>query len=121
MSNYNITLGRLGENKAKNYLIHRFYKILQTNYRTKAGEIDIIAKDGDCVVFVEVKTRTNNNYGSPCEAVSYYKQKNMLSVAKSYIAKIGVEFECRFDVIEVIISNNIFKTAKINHIKNIIK
>jgi putative endonuclease len=120
MSNYNKNLGKLGEEKARNYLAFKFYKILEMNYRTKAGEIDIIAKDGDCVVFVEVKTRTNDNYGSPCEAVSYYKQKHIINVAKSYIAKIGFEMECRFDVIEVVISNNIFKTAKINHIKNVI-
>jgi putative endonuclease len=120
MSNHNLKLGKLGEEKAKKYLSMRFYKILETNYRTRAGEIDIIAKDGDCVVFVEVKTRTNDHYGSPCEAVSYYKQKHMVNVAKSYIAKTGFELECRFDVIEVVINNNIFKTAKINHIKNVI-
>ena len=61
MEKYRQTIGKQGENKAKNYLKRRGYQILETNYRTKAGEIDLIAKEKDCLVFVEVKTRTNTD------------------------------------------------------------
>ncbi len=115
-------IGTFGETKAANYLKRRGYQILCRNYRTKAGELDIIAKDGDCVVFVEVKTRTNLEYGTPAEAVSYYKQSHMLRAAQYYLMQYGNETECRFDVIEVMLpKNKLFCVAKINHLKNVMQ
>ena len=120
MSNYNQEIGRIGENKAKNYLVLHGYKILETNFRTRFGEIDIIAEKDGCVCFVEVKTRTNDKFGRPIEAISYYKQQNMLKAAKTYIMRKGYEFECRFDAVEVLYNpNGIFKKSKIFHLKNI--
>lgn len=115
-------IGKLGEQKAQNYLKRRGYQILECNYHTRGGELDIIAKEGDCVVFIEVKTRTNSEYGTPAEAVSVYKQQHMLSAAKYYLARYGFDTECRFDVIEVLIpERGLFGIAKINHLKNVIQ
>ena len=117
---YNKEIGRIGENKAKNYLTRRGYKILETNYNIRGGELDIIAKDNECICFVEVKTRTNDEYGAPADAVGYTKQQRMMKAAKVYIAKIGHDIECRFDVIEVFYNpNSYLKIAKINHLKNV--
>ena len=61
MEKYRQSIGRKGENKAKNYLKRRGYQILETNYRTKAGELDLIAKEKDCLIFVEVKPEQQKN------------------------------------------------------------
>ena len=122
MGKYRRNIGKQGEIKAKNYLKRRGYTILESNYRTKAGELDLIAKEKDCLVFVEVKTRTNEEYGTPAEAVSYYKQQHMIRSAKYYLARHGGECECRFDVIEVCMpAKGWLKIAKINHLKNVLQ
>ena len=73
-------------------------------------------------MFVEVKTRTNVEYGTPAEAVSFYKQQHMLSAAKFYLSRYGYDTECRFDVIEVLLpEKGLLQLAKINHIKNVIQ
>ena len=81
-------------------------------------EIDIIAQDGDCLVFVEVKTRRSNAYGEPSEFVDYKKQQRIIKTAMCYTDVMNREV--RFDVIEVFytVSDGIFRTIKINHIKN---
>lgn len=122
MEKYRQSIGKQGETKAKNYLKRRGYQILECNYRTKAGEIDLIAKEKDCLVFVEVKTRTTEEYGTPAEAVSFYKQQHMIKSARYYLARHGGECECRFDVIEVRMSSKgWFQSAKINHLKNVLQ
>ena len=122
MEKYRQSIGKQGETKAKNYLKRRGYQILESNYRTKAGEIDLIAKEKDCLVFVEVKTRTTEEYGTPAEAVSFYKQQHMINSAKYYLTRHGGECECRFDVIEVRLSSRGWlKIAKINHLKNVLQ
>ncbi len=122
MEKYRQAIGKLGEDKAKKYLKRQGYRILESNYRTKAGEIDLIAKAKECLVFVEAKTRTSDEYGTPAEAVSYYKQQHMLKSAKYYLAKHGGECECRFDVIEVRLSlHGFLRTAKINHLQNVLQ
>ncbi|MBO5408138.1 MAG: YraN family protein [Clostridia bacterium] len=122
MEKYRQSIGKLGEQKAKNYLKRRGYQILDSNYRTKAGEIDLIVKDQDCLVFVEVKTRTSEEYGTPAEAVSFYKQQHMLKSAQYYLLRHGGECECRFDVIEVRLpARGWLRIATINHIKNVLQ
>ena len=122
MEKYRQIIGKQGEDKAKNYLKRRGYHILECNYRTKAGEIDLIAKEKDCLVFVEVKTRTTEEYGTPAEAVSFYKQQHMVKSAQYYLARHGGECECRFDVIEVRMSaKGWFRLARINHLKNVLQ
>lgn len=122
MEQYRQKIGTIGEQKAQSYLKRRGYQILECNYHTKGGELDIIAKEKDCIVFVEVKTRTNTEYGTPAEAVSFYKQKHMLKSARYYLSRFETEMECRFDVIEVILKKGcFFWQATINHLKNIMQ
>lgn len=95
--------GNFGETAAVNYLIGNGYKILGRNYRSRYGEIDIIAEDNGYTVFVEVKARKNFNMGLPCEAVNYHKQRQIVRMALMYIASKKLS-ECplRFDVVEVV-------------------
>lgn len=110
--------GTIGEKIAQNYLKNNGYEIIELNYYTKKGEIDIIAKNKDCIIFVEVKTRKNNNFGTPAMAVNYTKKKHIKSVAKIFLYKKNefANLEIRFDVIEVYINKG---KCKINHIKSI--
>lgn len=115
---YKTEFGKKGENIASEYLVVNNYEIIDKNFRTKLGEIDIIAKDEKELVFVEVKTRTNRKYGSPCEAVNRRKIKHILKVAEYYIyIKKLEDVYIRFDVIEIILRKD---KCIINHIKQII-
>ncbi|MDI6618475.1 MAG: YraN family protein [Clostridiales bacterium] len=99
--------GDLGEQAAVEYLIKNGYSILQRNFRTRYGEIDIIGRDEDYIAFIEVKTRKNNEFGLPCEAVTKNKQNKIIRMAMMYISQkrlYGLNF--RFDVVETIISND---------------
>lgn len=119
MKIYNkIELGKFGEQIAVEYLEKSKYKILKRNFYCKQGEIDIIAKDKNEIVFIEVKTRTNMNFGRPSESVNSIKQKHMYKAAKYYLYKESLlEMLIRFDVVEVFISGGQFY---INHIRQII-
>ena len=104
--------GKIGEAVAFNYLKQNDYKILETNFTCKMGEIDIIAKKDEIIVFVEVKARTTKKFGLPCEAVTPYKQHKIKLVATYYLQKTqNFDKICRFDVIEILGEN-------INHIQN---
>ena len=110
------SLGNKGEEIATKYLEKNNYKIIEKNFSCKQGEIDIIAHDFNTneLVFVEVKCRTNLNYGSPANAVDFYKQKHIIKVAEYYVFKnnfynIGI----RFDVIEIYGSQ--FRVRHIRH------
>ena len=109
--------GIIGEKIAQDYLRKKDYQILETNFYTKRGEIDIIAKKDNCIVFVEVKTRTNLDYGTPAMAINPNKKKHIKFVAKIFLAlnKLN-EYEVRFDVIEILIIEG---KCKINHIEGI--
>lgn len=119
MESHNKKIGNYGEDKAASYLKLKGYEILSRNFRSgRGGEIDIIAKDRKGVlVFVEVKTRTNNSMGDPADAVNYHKKKHIINTALKYIHKNHLyEQDARFDVIEIIPRNGFFKIPKINHI-----
>jgi len=95
-------LGQEGEDRAAKFLIEQGYRILERNYRTKSGEIDLIALDKDEVVFVEVKTRTSDVFGAPELAVNPRKQRSMIKAALGYIKyKKLHQVPCRFDVVTV--------------------
>ena len=109
---YNKNIGRIGESIAEKYLINNGYKILERNFKSKTGEIDIIAYKSNILVFVEVKTRTNNKFGFAYEAVDYRKKKKIQNTANSYINFKKIEnIQYRFDIIEVYLT-----TKEINHI-----
>lgn len=110
----NIEKGKLGEEIASRYIQSKGGIIIEQNYRTKIGEIDLIAKINGELVFVEVKSRSSINYGYPSEAVNYKKQRKITNVAKYYILDNSLEnVSVRFDVIEIYLKNK-----KINHIVN---
>lgn len=95
--------GNIGEALAIDFLKQKSYQILETNFLNKLGEIDIIAKHNNVIVFVEVKHRTSLKFGAPRESVTASKQRNIRLVALSYL-KMHKQLDsfCRFDVIEVI-------------------
>jgi putative endonuclease len=99
------TLGKLGEDLACNELSRLGYAILARRYRTRFGEIDIIARDGEVTVFVEVKTRDGDKFGDGAEAVTRWKQRRVAHMASDYLSRHGLhERPCRFDVIAVDVS-----------------
>jgi putative endonuclease len=100
------TLGSEGEELAVKYLQKKGYNIIARNYKTPIGEIDIVAKDGDTLVFVEVKTRANNAFGYPFEAVHRTKRRKMKNLALLYLKKQRKELPARFDVVSISCSNN---------------
>lgn len=111
-------LGNIGEQIAVEYLEKNKYQILERNFYCRQGEIDIIAKDSQEIVFIEVKTRTNINFGKPAEAVNEVKQNHMYKTAKYFLyRKNSLAMLTRFDVIEILVKNGKFN---INHIKQII-
>ena len=94
-------LGRGGEKRAAQYLTSLGWRVLKTNYRTPFGEADIVAQDGDTVVFCEVKARLSDAYGSPAEAVERHKQRRYTDIARHFLQRAGQELPVRFDVLEV--------------------
>ena len=111
------TIGNSGEQKSCDYLLNHGFSIVERNYRTKDGEIDIIAKTGEILVFVEVKTRTTVEFGNPAEAVNETKIEHMLKTAKYFLYSNRINNKSmRFDVIEVFIYKGRYK---VNHIKQI--
>ena len=103
----NVTKGRLGEKAAKKRLLQLGYNILETNYRVKEGEIDIVSMDGDVLVFVEVKARSNRKFGGGEESVDAKKMVKLSEVALSYITEKSLhEMTVRFDVVAVDMSVN---------------
>jgi len=110
------TLGTRGEEIATAYLKKRNYKVLETNYRCRCGEIDIIARDGSVLVFVEVKTRRTASYGPPQLSVTPFKQRQISKAALTYLAKNRLmESFARFDVIGVLLRDN---PPQVDHIKD---
>jgi putative endonuclease len=95
-------LGRYGEDRAAAYLSGKGYRILERNYSTRSGELDLIALHEGEVVFVEVKTRTNNAYGAPELAVNARKQGRMVKAALAYMRyKKLHQLPCRFDIVAI--------------------
>ncbi len=107
-------IGAKGEDIAVNYLKNEGYNILHRNYKTPYGEADIIAKDGDSVVFIEVKTRTNNLFGQPFESVGFRKQERLKRIALFYLKNTKSQIKLRFDVVSIVTEAGSYR---INHIR----
>lgn len=108
-------LGKEGEDRAAKYLAGLGYTILERNYRTPSGEIDLIALHRGAVVFVEVKTRTSEAYGSPELAVNLRKQRRMIKAALGYLKyKKLHQVPCRFDVVAI----SAAAEKEVEHIQN---
>ncbi len=117
MKKSRLELGALGEEAASQYIRRRGYRILERNYRNRTGEIDIIAQDGQVIVFIEVKTRSSDEYGLPVDAVTKTKQSRLIRSASYYLKRRSAPLECRFDVVSIIMGQN-NKPRKIELIKD---
>jgi len=121
MTKERIILGKLGEDLAKKRLMDLGYRILKANYKCSLGEIDLVARDGDVVVFVEIKTRKNKPLGQIKEAVDRRKQTQLSKVALAYLKSNNLwGSKARFDVVairlvdekkEIEITKNAFELA----------
>ena len=113
-------LGNLGEDIACKFILNKGYEIVERNFYCRQGEIDIIAKDNEFLVFIEVKTRKNENYGRAIDAITFYKKKHFINSIEYYLYKNRIKnIPIRIDVIEVYekSQNKFF----INHVKNAIE
>ena len=109
-------LGTAGEDLACAELERLGYRVIERNYRSRFGEIDIVAADGDTVVFVEVKTKTSGDFGDPVEEVTPQKQRQIASMGEEYHSfHCRHDTPCRFDVVAVDCS---VMPAKITHYKD---
>ena len=93
--------GNWGEDRAAVYLRLHGYRIVERNFRCRQGEIDIIARKGDVVAFVEVKQRKNADFGEAREFVTFSKQRRVIAAAELWLLKTRCELQPRFDVIEI--------------------
>ena len=109
-------LGSEGEDLAVRFLQKKGYRIVARNYKTPVGEIDIIARDSDTIVFIEVKTRTDISFGYPFEAVNKRKRQKLKNLALLYLKRQGKESPVRFDVLSIFCMDNGKKD--IEHIKD---
>jgi len=109
--------GNKGEDYTCDFLVEKNFKIIERNYRYGHGEIDIVAKDKNVLVFVEVKTRKNLEFGEPISAITRGKQRQIRKIAEAYLIEHGIsDIDCRFDVVGVLLRGN--ERAKLDHIEN---
>lgn len=102
MKQFNYQKGRQGERLAEKYLKKKGYKILERNFRLRFGEIDLVAADGQTIVFVEVKTKTGEQFGEPWEMINQHKLDQLKKIGQVYLIKQGMsEAVCRIDVVGV--------------------
>jgi putative endonuclease len=111
--------GRRGENIAAEYLRQKGFQIIDRNFRIRGGEIDIIALDGNTLAFIEVKTRSSNEFGTPLEAISYFKLKSLIKTAQFYkIKHPHLPESMRIDAVAIVLSPD-GSVASIELVKNI--
>ncbi len=109
-------LGRYGEELAREYLEEQGLRILVTNYRFHHAEVDIIAEEGELLVFCEVKTRSDDQFGSPEQAITALKARQIRKVAGAYLAtQLIRDRQCRFDVIGIVTHRGV---TRLNHLRN---
>jgi putative endonuclease len=109
-------LGQRGEAIAKAYLLEKGHEILFVNYRYAHLEADIISRDSNILIFIEVKTRTGNTFGDPEEFVGYAKQKNLQFLAERYMEQHEYNGEIRFDIISILFGNE--GNYKLRHLED---
>ncbi len=116
MARHNV-IGSSGEKFAVDFLRQKNYSLITTNFRSKLGEVDIIAKERTQFVFVEVKTRSGTLFGTPAQAITPKKLKSLIKTAEYYLLVNNLARNYRIDAIEVVLFGQSVKS--INHIKNI--
>lgn len=96
-----LTSGQYGEQLAVDFVLNAGYNILERNWRYRYWEVDVIALDGNTLVFIEVKSRTSLDFGDPIDFVDWKKRRNLIKIAEAYIKIKGFQGEIRFDVVAV--------------------
>jgi putative endonuclease len=116
MSDSRRQLGNWGEEQASAFLRAQGYRIVERNWRCSAGEVDIVARDGEQLVFVEVRTRRGRNYGAPEESITTAKQAKLIELAQSYLQE-NPELECawRIDVVALELRGSQLRMQLIRH------
>ena len=121
MGRENIIVGKLGERIALGFLKRSGYRILETNFRTPFGELDVVARRGGHIVFVEVKTRASSSLGPPCLSVTRSKQRHIIRSALVYLKRRNlVDSNWRIDVVSVTMDHD-HEVEKIELIENYVK
>jgi putative endonuclease len=109
--------GQLGEREAKKHLKRQGLKFLTANFRTERGEIDLVMRDKDCLVFVEVKTRSSEEWGRPAEAVDRERRGRLTRAGLDYLRLLkNPKVKVRFDIVEVLVAGN--EVREIRHLVN---
>jgi putative endonuclease len=112
-------LGNAGERTAEKHLVSRGYSILARNFRSRQGELDLIARKDGVIVFAEVKTRNNGQFESAAESITETKKQKLELMAETFLQDYSEEYEsCRFDALIVLPGDG--KKTRIEHIENII-
>jgi len=102
MTRTSVDIGRTGENIAADYLESNGYKVIERNFRSQQGEVDIIARDGEFLVFIEVKNYSFRSIGTPLGAVRKSKRESIIHAARTYLYKNNIkDTNCRFDVLSI--------------------
>jgi len=99
-------LGKKGEQEARRFLIAKGYTVLETNWRYEKAEIDLIARDQDELVIVEVKTRSTDAFGDPEEAVTPQKARHLIRAAEAYVDACGWDKDIRYDIVSILLKKN---------------
>lgn len=114
-------LGRLGENIAARYLLEQGYSVVGRNWRCAGGELDIIAEKGDWLVFVEVRSRSGEGYGSPEESITPAKRSRLLELAQAYLQQTGqLDRKWRVDVVALLLDRH-GRLERLNHVENAVE
>lgn len=109
--------GKLGERAAKKYLRQEGLKFLTANFRSERGEIDLIFRDEDCLAFVEVKTRSSEEWARPAAAVNAERRRRLSRCALDYLRRLkNPEVKIRFDIVEVLLAEG--KVREVRHLPN---
>ncbi|MGB2762374.1 MAG: YraN family protein [Minisyncoccales bacterium] len=119
MTEHNLQIGRIGEEIAKEYLEDKDYNIMEQNCQTRYSEIDLIAKKNDVLVFVEVRTKTSEKFGSPEETINKEKIRKLVRSANAYSARKRWKGQCRIDAVCVVLDQS-HKLNRIQHYESIV-
>jgi putative endonuclease len=112
-------LGRRGEQLAADYLVAKGYRLLEKNWRCQAGELDIVAQDGETLVAVEVRTRRGRSLGSPEESITLAKQLRLVDLSETYVQETDWSGPLRIDVVAVVIDRR-GQVQRLDHYENAI-
>ena len=121
MKKFNLETGKIGEEIAKEYLKKKGFKILEQNYKTKYGEIDLVCQDKKTLVIVEVRTKKGENFGTPEQSLDKKKLRKLWFNAQSYTARKKIKTPCRIDAVCIVLSPTKHKVPeRIGYYENII-